>query len=194
MRVLHLADIHVDREYAVGSEAECSNEEGFIYAFCCRDYPPGKSASKDTINTPAPKWGIAANCDIPYITFEESMKFISEHETLDYIIITGDLEPHAIWDYTQESTTANIVNITNTLLKYFPNIPVFQAIGNHEGVPMDAYVAHFIIFHYFTLYVLGLHLTAFLNTVPADLNGFTVFLSNNGEIGFHNLLRNHFNS
>jgi sphingomyelin phosphodiesterase len=145
MRVLHLADIHVDREYAIGSESLCSNDEGFVYAFCCRDYPPDNSAGgKAAIKFPAPKWGIAENCDIPFITFDESMRLISLQEKFDYIIVTGDLESHAIWDYEKETTAANIANITATLLKYFPGIPVYQAVGNHEGVPMDAFAPHSI--------------------------------------------------
>ena len=30
--------------------------------------------------------------------------------------------------------------MTNVFLKYFPGIPVYISIGNHEGVPQDAMV------------------------------------------------------
>lgn len=56
---------------------------------------------------------------------------------LDYIIITGDKEAHNPWDYTREKTVSNIANITATLVKYFPTTPIYEAIGNHEGVPQD---------------------------------------------------------
>jgi len=145
MRVLHLADIHIDRQYSVGSEADCTNgEEVNTYAFCCRDYPPEKRASQKDVTNPAGQFGMPMKCDIPFVTFDLAMQQISQQEKFDYIIITGDLEPHAIWDYTKETTTENIVNITDTILKYFPYTPVFQAVGNHEGVPMDAFAPHHI--------------------------------------------------
>lgn len=33
---------------------------------------------------------------------------------------------------------ANIANFTQALIKYFPNTPIYESIGNHEGVPSDA--------------------------------------------------------
>jgi len=52
--------------------------------------------------------------------------------------VTGDFESHDPWDYTKEKTKANIENITATLLTYFPTTPIYEAVGNHEGVPQDA--------------------------------------------------------
>jgi len=77
-------------------------------------------------------------CDLPFKTFENAMRHIAETERLDYIIITGDKEAHDPWDYTKELTSANIRNISETLYRIFPTTPIFEAIGNHEGVPSDA--------------------------------------------------------
>uniref|UniRef100_A0A914W6B9 Saposin B-type domain-containing protein n=1 Tax=Plectus sambesii TaxID=2011161 RepID=A0A914W6B9_9BILA len=45
LRVLHLSDIHIDRQYAVGSEADCGEDTYFnLYELCCRNYPPTKEA------------------------------------------------------------------------------------------------------------------------------------------------------
>ncbi|GMS90922.1 hypothetical protein PENTCL1PPCAC_13097, partial [Pristionchus entomophagus] len=133
-RVLHLSDIHIDREYAIGSEADCMNQ------FCCRNYP---SIDDTTIKVPAGKWGSVYNCDIPYRTFEAAMKHISKtHKDLDYIMITGDMEAHDVWAYTKEKTQDNIANITQVLLNYFPNTPIYESLGNHEGVPSDAMAPH----------------------------------------------------
>uniref|UniRef100_A0A914XIV8 Sphingomyelin phosphodiesterase n=1 Tax=Plectus sambesii TaxID=2011161 RepID=A0A914XIV8_9BILA len=143
LRVLHLSDIHIDREYAVGSEADCGEDTYFnLYALCCRNYPPTKEA-KEKIRMPAGRWGSVAKCDIPYEFFENTMKQISAKEkNLDYILITGDMQAHNAWDYTREKTQTNIANVTATLLQYFPNIPIYQAVGNHEGVPQDAFAPH----------------------------------------------------
>uniref|UniRef100_A0A0N5AF90 Sphingomyelin phosphodiesterase n=1 Tax=Syphacia muris TaxID=451379 RepID=A0A0N5AF90_9BILA len=138
MRILHLSDIHVDRHYAVGSEAECEEHHPF-YEFCCLEFPNERPT---TPAVPAGKWGMPYKCDIPYITFESLIKQISEREKVDYIYITGDMEAHNIWDYTREDTMANLNNISSVIHKYFPKTPIFEAIGNHEGVPMDAIAAH----------------------------------------------------
>lgn len=95
-------------------------------------------------------------CDLPYQTFDSAMRHISKtfkdvykiclncvyssHLQIDYIIITGDFEAHDSWDYTEDLTRENMNNMTNVFLEYFPNIPVYVSIGNHEGVPQDAYV------------------------------------------------------
>ncbi|GMR31695.1 hypothetical protein PMAYCL1PPCAC_01890, partial [Pristionchus mayeri] len=139
-RVLHLSDIHVDRDYTIGSEADCKDEPN-SFTLCCRNYPP--TVMDAAVKSPAGKWGSVYSCDIPYRTFDAAMRHISEtHKDLDYIVITGDLEAHDMWDYTMDKTKANIANITQALFDYFPNIPIYESIGNHEGVPMDAMAPH----------------------------------------------------
>ncbi|CAJ0951819.1 unnamed protein product, partial [Mesorhabditis belari] len=147
MRVLHLSDIHIDRWYEVGSEADCTDGKGLdafgTYALCCRNYPPAAGdREKKAIKTPAGPWGSPMKCDIPFQTYVSAMKHINQTEKLDYIIVTGDFEAHDIWDYTQDRTKANIENITAVLREFFPHTPIYQAIGNHEGVPSDAMPAH----------------------------------------------------
>uniref|UniRef100_A0A7E4V112 Sphingomyelin phosphodiesterase n=1 Tax=Panagrellus redivivus TaxID=6233 RepID=A0A7E4V112_PANRE len=146
LRVLHLTDLHADPDYAVGTEADCSNHELInTYAFCCREFTDDKTGKykvdgrDSSIKTPAGKWGSIAKCDIPYRTLEATFEHIAKDAgKLDYIMLTGDLEPHAIWDYTKETTTTIINNINGLLDKHFPGIPIIQSLGNHEGVPMDA--------------------------------------------------------
>ncbi|GMT31295.1 hypothetical protein PFISCL1PPCAC_22592, partial [Pristionchus fissidentatus] len=95
------------------------------------------------VKSPAGKWGSVFNCDLPYRTFDVAMKHISNtHKDLDYIVITGDMEAHDMWAYTKEKTKANLENITATMNKHFPNTPIYQAVGNHEGVPSDAFAPH----------------------------------------------------
>ncbi len=56
---------------------------------------------------------------------------------IDYVVVSGDLESHADWDYTPEAHAAMIGNVSATIRNALPNIPVFFAVGNHEGVPID---------------------------------------------------------
>jgi sphingomyelin phosphodiesterase len=65
------------------------------------------------------------------------MDYILFYVQIDYVVIAGDLESHADWAYTPASHTALIQNISATMRQYFPNLPIYFAIGNHEGVPMD---------------------------------------------------------
>ncbi|KHJ94649.1 Ser/Thr phosphatase family protein, partial [Oesophagostomum dentatum] len=146
-KVLHLSDIHIDRQYAVGSEAYCQLDDALgTYAMCCRNYADDASVSRaktKPIYVPAGPWGMPYACDLPYQTFEAALKHISTaHTDLDYIIITGDFEAHDSWDYTEALTQQNIDNVTKALLKYFPKTPVYVSIGNHEGVPQDAMAPH----------------------------------------------------
>ncbi|RCN53187.1 Saposin-like type B, region 1 [Ancylostoma caninum] len=46
-KVLHLSDIHIDRQYAVGSEAYCQLDDALgTYAMCCRNYADDVSVSR----------------------------------------------------------------------------------------------------------------------------------------------------
>ncbi|GMS96571.1 hypothetical protein PENTCL1PPCAC_18746 [Pristionchus entomophagus] len=139
-RVLHLADIHVDRDYAEGSEADCYDNDPVI-GLCCRNDPDDDT--KSAIKSPAGKWGSVHICDIPYRTFDAAMRHISEtHKDIDYIILTGDLLSHDEWNYSEELTKNNLLNITQVLINYFPKTPIYEAVGNHEGVPCDSMAAH----------------------------------------------------
>ncbi|GMR39737.1 hypothetical protein PMAYCL1PPCAC_09932, partial [Pristionchus mayeri] len=95
------------------------------------------------VKVPAGKWGAVYNCDIPFRTFDAAMRHIAEtHKDLDYIIVTGDMESHDNWVYTREKTKDNIINITQVFVKYFPDTPIYEAVGNHEGVPQDSMGPH----------------------------------------------------
>ncbi|CAJ0583730.1 unnamed protein product, partial [Mesorhabditis spiculigera] len=140
LRVLHLSDIHLDRMYTVGAESNCTKGGGVQNPMCCRPYPDVDPSTP--IQIPAGPWGMNQNCDLPFQTFVNAMSHINKTEKLDFIYITGDLEGHDIWDYTKEKTISNIQNITDVLSSFFPNTPIYQATGNHEGVPMDGMPPH----------------------------------------------------
>ncbi|CEF69651.1 Sphingomyelin phosphodiesterase [Strongyloides ratti] len=144
LRVLHLTDIHIDTNYTIGSEANCDIGKLFnTYTFCCRIYPSNDNTTKlSNIRVPAGYWGSPYDCDIPYRTFINAMEHISKNDKFDYIIVTGDLEAHDVWDYSRAKTMTNILNITSILQEYFPHTPIYQATGNHEGVPMDSMGPH----------------------------------------------------
>jgi sphingomyelin phosphodiesterase len=82
-------------------------------------------------------WG-NYNCDPPIqlgITLFETIQLLKP----DFILYTGDDVAHDIWEQSR-LTNLKSINSTNALLrKYFPNIPVFSALGNHESFPVNMF-------------------------------------------------------
>ncbi|XP_014677717.1 PREDICTED: sphingomyelin phosphodiesterase-like [Priapulus caudatus] len=132
LRVLHLTDIHFDPFYLPGSNAECN------HPLCCREGSP-KAGSEG-----AGKWGDYRNCDMPMWTLQKALEHISKHEKFDYIMWTGDLPPHDVWMQTRESQLAIIRNVTELMLQYFPGKPIFPALGNHEGNPVNSFPPDYV--------------------------------------------------
>nr|XP_027232397.1 sphingomyelin phosphodiesterase-like [Penaeus vannamei] len=60
-------------------------------------------------------------------------------QDVDYVLSTGDLVPHHIWKITPRENIAIMREMTDLLLEYFPNLPIYGAIGNHESFPRDSF-------------------------------------------------------
>ena len=55
----------------------------------------------------------------------------------DYVIFTGDIPPHNIWNQTRSDQTSAIDVLTKYMKTYLPDKTVFNALGNHESAPVD---------------------------------------------------------
>ncbi|KAH7728277.1 Protein ASM-1 [Aphelenchoides avenae] len=130
-RVLQISDIHFDAGYVPGSESSCS------MPVCCTGRPGPE------VQQPAGYWGTIAACDIPYWTIENMLAHINRTEQITYVILSGDYMSHRDWSYTRQDHMLVIRNLTDLLNRYFPTTPVFWAIGNHEGVPVNSFAPHF---------------------------------------------------
>ncbi|EPB80531.1 Ser/Thr phosphatase family protein [Ancylostoma ceylanicum] len=139
LKALHLTDIHLDMLYTPGLEAKCSEPQ------CCRpQQSPNEISIAADVQQPAGQWGMVGDCDAPYWLLTNMLEFIQKnHKDLDYVMVSGDLTSHADWDYSRESHVAMVKNISDTIRSYFPNIPTYFAVGNHEGVPIDNFAPHF---------------------------------------------------
>ncbi|XP_076814916.1 sphingomyelin phosphodiesterase-like [Clavelina lepadiformis] len=126
LRVLQISDLHIDFQYKPGSPNNCKEP------LCCHK----DSTSRD--NAKAGYWGDYGSCDVPYWTVENFFQHVSK-EKFDYIIWTGDLPAHNDWSQTKESQLFLLKNLTKTILKYFPNTPVYPALGNHESFPVNSF-------------------------------------------------------
>uniref|UniRef100_A0A914VBV9 Sphingomyelin phosphodiesterase n=1 Tax=Plectus sambesii TaxID=2011161 RepID=A0A914VBV9_9BILA len=163
LKVLHLSDLHIDMQYKPGTEGDCSEP------MCCRDpNDPNEKSSKD-IKSPAGYWGHIGNCDAPYWLFVSMMQNIAaNHKDLDYVVVSGDYESHADWNYKHSSHQAMIANISLVMQQYLPNIPIYFTVGNHEGVPIDNFAPHWTPQQFWMDWLYGSMADAWKQWVPAD--------------------------
>lgn len=61
-------------------------------------------------------------------------------------MVSGDLVSHTVWAYTPETHSFMVKNLSDTIRSYFPKTPVYFAVGNHEGVPVDKWVNLYSMF------------------------------------------------
>ncbi|XP_021710800.1 sphingomyelin phosphodiesterase isoform X1 [Aedes aegypti] len=129
-KVLHLSDTHFDPYYAEGSNADCNEP------LCCRL----TNGRPTTPNGAAGKWGDYRKCDTPQRTVDHMLSHIAEtHSDIDFIIWTGDLPPHDVWNQTKEENLKVLKETVKQMSEKFPGIPIFPALGNHESAPVNSF-------------------------------------------------------
>jgi len=134
---LHVTDIHYDIHYDPGSPNNCiiGTKTGMG---CCRkdELPldPYYSCSK---------WG-DFNCDNPTYLNERIFSWIANSTRtkegippLDFIIYTGDSPGHHLPSQSVERNIECMYNISQIIDHYFPKIPLYQSLGNHDTYPID---------------------------------------------------------
>ncbi|KAK7069799.1 Sphingomyelin phosphodiesterase [Halocaridina rubra] len=130
LKVLHLTDPHFDPDYRIGSNAVCEAP------LCCNS----DSGSPRKFSDAAGKWGDYRNCDSPRWLLQNMLHHIvTTHPDIDYVLCTGDLVPHHIWKISRQENVAVISEMTEMLLGFFPNAPIYGSIGNHESFPRDSF-------------------------------------------------------
>lgn len=130
LKVLQLADTHLDPLYQPGSLAACHEH------LCCRNDSGVPEMEEDK----AWFWGDYRYCGSPRWMLEDMLTHIKlTHPDIDYVMWTGDVVPHNVWSTTTE-TNLQIVRETNQMIQeFFPTIPVFPVVGNHEMSPLDQF-------------------------------------------------------
>lgn len=66
------------------------------------------------------------------------IKFV--FQDIDYILWTGDLPPHDVWNQTREENLKIMKDTVEQMSSMFPGIPIFPALGNHEAAPVNRYI------------------------------------------------------
>nr|CAD7427774.1 unnamed protein product [Timema monikensis] len=134
-KVLHLSDTHFDPYYQEGTNADCKEP------LCCR-LTNGPALSP---HTAAGRWGDYRKCDTPKRTVDHMLQHISStHPDIDYILWTGDLPPHDVWNQTREENLMVLKETTAQMMQTFPGIPIFPALGNHESAPVNSFPPPFV--------------------------------------------------
>ncbi|PPR02001.1 hypothetical protein CVT24_011124 [Panaeolus cyanescens] len=125
-QVVHLSDVHVDRFYEVGSDAQCTKP------ICCRTFPDSPSS----IARPAGPLG-SRDCDTPTSLMQSLLKAANAQNS-KFNIFTGDVIEAALWLDTEAENTSDMQQF-NQELGSFLDSPTFPAIGNHEAAPSNAF-------------------------------------------------------
>ncbi|XP_034937352.1 sphingomyelin phosphodiesterase-like isoform X4 [Chelonus insularis] len=129
-KVLHISDTHYDPYYHEGANAQCNEP------LCCRltnglAHEPGAAAGR---------WGDYRKCDTPKRTVDHMLNHIKQtHSDIDYILWTGDLPPHDVWNQTREENLKILRDTAIQMAETFPGIPIFPALGNHESAPVNSF-------------------------------------------------------
>ncbi|THU98984.1 sphingomyelin phosphodiesterase [Dendrothele bispora CBS 962.96] len=127
-QVVHISDVHIDREYTVGAEANCTK------TICCRNFPDQAGRN---ITEPAEPNG-NHNCDSP-ISLADSMLEAVNDINPKFVIFTGDVVDHANWLSNQLDVTNDLEEFNADLLLKV-NTQVFPSLGrHHDSSPVNAF-------------------------------------------------------
>jgi len=126
IKVIQLADIHIDPHYVVGSPTDCGLPS------CCRagdEYVGNGSAN--VIGT--------HHCNTPQRTLEAFLQQVADMEP-DFVIYTGDNPPHAMWDNETLSSQLRCTDLVMASInRTLGHHNVFTVLGNHEPYPTNLY-------------------------------------------------------
>lgn len=135
IRVLQLADPHMDAYYSEGGVINCDGQP------CCR--ADSKVRSGETPQF-AGKWGHVSACDPPQLLLENLLEFVRDnHDELktEAVIWTGDNAPHVSFDKLEinDKTVAEYtVNISKIMMdKLEGDLEFYPVLGNHDKFPSN---------------------------------------------------------
>lgn len=74
------------------------------------------------------------------LVIEETVRRIREaHPDVSYIYYTGDSVDHGHWQRTAQGNRDIMARIYSAFRTYFPGVPVYVTLGNHEGKYREAF-------------------------------------------------------
>ncbi|KAF9078769.1 Metallo-dependent phosphatase-like protein [Rhodocollybia butyracea] len=125
--VVHISDVHIDRNYTVGSEANCTKN------ICCRNYP---DEAGEPILEAAQPFG-NHQCDSPVDLADSLLEAVNSFNP-EFVIFTGDVVEGDIWETTQEGVTTDLTDFNAEMLSKI-TATIYPAIGNHDSNPVNSF-------------------------------------------------------
>lgn len=128
LKVVHISDIHVDRNYTTGASYNCTKN------ICCRPYTA--SDEPGATDYPAGPYGNSA-CDSP-VSLEESLYAAIGDLVPDraFTIFTGDVVEGAVWLVTDGEVTGDLDDAYGRMQGLGQT---YAVIGNHDSSPVNSF-------------------------------------------------------
>ncbi|TFY80526.1 hypothetical protein EWM64_g3486 [Hericium alpestre] len=117
-QVVHLSDVHIDRQYTVGADANCTK------SICCRNY----ADQTGPITEPAGPFG-NHDCDSPSTLADSLVQAVNTiGAKAAFSIFTGDIVEGATWLITKDEVSDDLA-AWDVQMSQGINITVYPAIG-----------------------------------------------------------------
>jgi len=127
-QVVHFSDVHIDRQYTIGAEANCTKN------ICCRNFASQTGPTQE----PAQPFG-NPKCDSPSNLAESLLNAILEIvPNARFSIFTGDVIEGATWLVNKSEGLVDL-SAWNSQMASRVRSPVYGAIGNHDTAPVDSF-------------------------------------------------------
>ncbi|KAK4046708.1 hypothetical protein OIO90_006461 [Microbotryomycetes sp. JL221] len=118
-QVVHLSDVHVDREYLPGATTICSK------VICCRDY--GFGSTGPGVEKPAGRFG-NKHCDTPVDLVKSMLAAVDRFAPhKNFTIFTGDVVESAVWAVNEPNVSSDL-HLWNKEMQS----PSYPAFGNQQ--------------------------------------------------------------
>ncbi|GJE99928.1 sphingomyelin phosphodiesterase [Phanerochaete sordida] len=127
-QVVHISDVHIDRFYTVGADANCTK------SICCRNF--GDETGPPT--EPAGPNG-NARCDAPETLADsmyEAIQQFAPHAA--FTLFTGDVVDHTDWLVNKSVVTFDLAAFNFDMVTKLKG-PIYPAIGNHDTAPVNTF-------------------------------------------------------
>lgn len=130
LKVIHISDLHIDREYTIGADAHCARN------LCCRLNQPTDIPNKTLI--PAGPYG-NHNCDSPVSLYISMLRSLRDHApNASFAMHTGDMVDHAVWTSVRKEVEDGIQQ-GHSQYHTYSNVPLYGVIGNHDVAPTNSF-------------------------------------------------------
>ncbi|KAG0146390.1 hypothetical protein CROQUDRAFT_657362 [Cronartium quercuum f. sp. fusiforme G11] len=130
LRVIHLSDLHIDREYAIGADTVCKRN------LCCRMDQP--TNTPDKTHAPAGPYG-SHKCDSPASLYISMLRALQDHAPdAAFAVHTGDMVDHAVWKSVRKEVEDGIGQ-GHSQYQTYSSTPLYGVIGNHDVAPTNSF-------------------------------------------------------